>query len=304
MGGLLAGTLIGSFFDTILDSHETFKQKLKAHAHREMLEAAANADGVVTTTEWCMLRWHDCKGFSDTETGGFAWLSLLTFGWLTMGTIVARWTYQDIDYPISNNDTAHMTLATSLEFAVTAVTTGGLSGFPKEAGYDNSLKVGTAIFCGFYCLIGVPLYGLWIGKWAVVLGAVDVKKAVEEECRKALDKGVDDDIAKAYMEEYMPIIYPSKEDGGIMSPEVLQKKKEMIEKDNPALVDALFVYLIRTGKLDVDTLEGFRKGWQKTVGARKLEEHEAAQKMEEDVDEEISGNATVPTMGTQAALQV
>ena len=44
-----------------------------------------------------------------------------------------------------------------------------------------------------------------------------------------------------------------------MSPEVLQKKKEMIEKDNPALVDALFVYLIRTGKLDVDTLEGFRK---------------------------------------------
>lgn len=286
IGGLLAGTLIGSLFETILDKHESFKQSLMVQEKRAALEAEVNADGVVTPQEKCTLMCDDCKNFWETEIGEFTWLSILTFLWLTMGTIVARWTNQDVG-------DGYMTTAAAMEFAVTAVTTGGLSGFPKELGYSNSLRPATAVFCGFYCIIGVPLYGMWIGKWAAVLSAQDTKMVVAKEASEQCSD-LDNMIAKAYVRDYMHLIYPSKEEGGIMTAELLQKRKELVcpmdpeVKENPALVDALFIYLIKNGRLDLETLEGFRKGWAETVGARNHVEQEAMMKehsimIEEDI---------------------
>jgi len=47
--------------------------------------------------------------------------------------------------------------------------------------WGNSLPVGNAIFCGIYCMIGVPLYGVWISKWAAVLMAEDARTATMED---------------------------------------------------------------------------------------------------------------------------
>ena len=77
---------------------------------------------------------------------------------------------------------------------------------------------------------------------------------------------VDAVLAREYVEEFMPLLYPSKAKGGFLSDEqIAAKKKRIYDPDNPemnacpALVDALLMYLIDNDKLNKETLEGFNE---------------------------------------------
>lgn len=56
---------------------------------------------------------------------------------------------------------------TATHFAVSALATGGLTAPPVDA--NGILPTGPALFCGFYCLFGIPLMALTLGIFARVL---------------------------------------------------------------------------------------------------------------------------------------
>ena len=61
----------------------------------------------------------------------------------------------------------HWDPITATHFAVSALATGGLTAPP--VGPDGILPTGSALFCGFYCLFGIPLMALTLGLFARVL---------------------------------------------------------------------------------------------------------------------------------------
>lgn len=71
------------------------------------------------------------------------------------------------------------TLIKAVHFAVSACTTGGLTA--PQVGEDGILAAGPSLFCGFYCLFGVPLFALTLGHFARVLIA---EHYVNAESRK------------------------------------------------------------------------------------------------------------------------
>lgn len=80
-------------------------------------------------------------------------------------------------------------LITATHFAVSALATGGLTG--PDVNADGILPTEPALFCGIYCLFGIPLFALTLGHFARVLvegyvSAVE-EKAVLESIRQPLD---------------------------------------------------------------------------------------------------------------------
>lgn len=59
-------------------------------------------------------------------------------------------------------------LITAAHFAVSALATGGLTAPPVDPA-TGILPTGPALFCGFYCLLGIPLMALTLGIFARVL---------------------------------------------------------------------------------------------------------------------------------------
>jgi len=58
-------------------------------------------------------------------------------------------------------------LITSTHFAVSALATGGLTAPPVDE--NGILPAGPAIFCGLYCIFGIPLFALTLANFASVL---------------------------------------------------------------------------------------------------------------------------------------
>eukprot|EP00934_Nitzschia_sp_Nitz4_P003197 Nitzschia sp. Nitz4//scaffold98_size77359//60977//61803//NITZ4_005556-RA/size77359-processed-gene-0.21-mRNA-1//1//CDS//3329560781//3187//frame0 len=58
-------------------------------------------------------------------------------------------------------------LVTATHFAVSALATGGLTAPPVDK--NGTLPASAAIFCGVYCLFGIPLFALTLGHFARVL---------------------------------------------------------------------------------------------------------------------------------------
>jgi len=75
---------------------------------------------------------------------------------------------------------------TSLHFAVSALATGGLTAPPVND--DGILPAGPAIFCGFYCLFGIPLFALTLGHFARILISKYIASASKMAIVKPLNK--------------------------------------------------------------------------------------------------------------------
>jgi len=80
-------------------------------------------------------------------------------------------------------------IITATHFAVSALATGGLTAPSVNA--DGILPTEAALFCGMYCLFGIPLFALTLGHYARVLvegyvSAVE-ERAVLENIRHPLD---------------------------------------------------------------------------------------------------------------------
>mmetsp|Transcript_3379 Transcript_3379/g.3940 ORF Transcript_3379/g.3940 Transcript_3379/m.3940 type:complete len:539 (+) Transcript_3379:111-1727(+) len=80
----------------------------------------------------------------------------------------------------------HWDLITATHFAVSALATGGLTGPPVNK--DGILPLEPAIFCGVYCLIGIPLFALTLGHFARILVEshiiADEKHAIDRPIQK------------------------------------------------------------------------------------------------------------------------
>lgn len=118
---------------------------------------------------------------------------------------------------------------TALHFAISALATGGLTAPPvdKETGILHPIP---SIFCGIFCLIGIPLFALTLGHFALVL--------VEKEIKEA---------------EQRAICRP------LVAQEFEFAKRLCSTDDVIHLQDFIVLQLLRQGKLRLDTVELIKK---------------------------------------------
>lgn len=79
----------------------------------------------------------------------FCWLAWILVG-IAWGTMTQKWD-----------------IITATHFAISALATGGLTA--PQVNQEGILPPGPSIFCGIYCLIGIPLFGLTLSSFARIL---------------------------------------------------------------------------------------------------------------------------------------
>ena len=86
----------------------------------------------------------------------------------------------------------------SLEYAVTALSTGGLQALQTHQHYKCSphpqLFHGDALFCTFYIATGIPIFGLVMGKLADIL--TDSQLEAERDAEEILEEAIEKDISE------------------------------------------------------------------------------------------------------------
>jgi Ca2+-binding EF-hand superfamily protein len=87
----------------------------------------------------------------------------------------------------------HWDPITATHFAVSALATGGLTA--PDVNPDGILPAGPAIFCGVFCLLGIPLFALTLGHYARVLVSGHVA-AIEASALTRPLSGAEFDLAK------------------------------------------------------------------------------------------------------------
>eukprot|EP00557_Chaetoceros_sp_GSL56_P012566 CAMPEP_0176481548 /NCGR_PEP_ID=MMETSP0200_2-20121128/2884_1 /TAXON_ID=947934 /ORGANISM="Chaetoceros sp., Strain GSL56" /LENGTH=299 /DNA_ID=CAMNT_0017877771 /DNA_START=628 /DNA_END=1524 /DNA_ORIENTATION=+ len=75
-------------------------------------------------------------------------------------------------------------IITSTHFAVSALATGGLTGPPVNS--NGILPTEPALFCGVYCLFGIPLFALTLGHFARILVEGYVAAVEENVVRQSI----------------------------------------------------------------------------------------------------------------------
>lgn len=118
-------------------------------------------------------------------------------------------------------------IITSTHFAVSALSTGGLTGPPVNS--SGILPTEAALFCGVYCLFGIPLFALTLGHFARILVEGYVAAAEENAVIKSI---------------YHPLDVTE-----------FEYAKNLCSKDDEIhLSDFLVLQLLRQGKIDIRTV--------------------------------------------------
>jgi len=146
---------ISLFTESAIDQVETHKTRLQAERKILAEVAAGNITEEDARLQIILERQTD---------GGARNSAFVLIVWIIMGAMVALRTQGD------SVDTAY-----GFEFAIAALSTGGLQGFSAQAGSTCSphpqIPDGSAIFVGLYLLTGIPIFALCLGKFAHVLVA-------------------------------------------------------------------------------------------------------------------------------------
>ena len=122
---------------------------------------------------------------------------------------------------------------TATHFSVSALATGGLTG-PEVNPVDGILPAGPAIFCGLYCLFGIPLFALTLGHFARVLVSKQVSALEANALARPLTRE-EFDLAKHLT---------TKEDNEVH------------------LSDFIVLQLLRQGKLSMEAVEVMKQNFQ------------------------------------------
>ena len=118
-------------------------------------------------------------------------------------------------------------IITSTHFAVSALSTGGLTG--PQVNASGILPTEPALFCGIYCLFGIPLFALTLGNFARLLVEGYVTAAEENAVMKSI---------------YNPLDITE-----------FEYAKNLCSKDDEIhLSDFLVLQLLRQGKIDMRTV--------------------------------------------------
>ncbi len=138
---------------------------------------------------------------------------------------------------------------TATHFAVSALATGGLTAPPVDE--HGILPAEPAIFCGLYCIFGVPLFAMTLGQFASVL----IESYLVEE-------------------EHAAIIRPLSE-----SEYEFASKSLCTNDDAVHLSDFIVLQLMRQGKMSVESLQFMKRQFElcDRDGSGKLSWREATQ---------------------------
>ena len=219
--------------------------------HETLLAAAdARDEGYLDTSKWTpkqllllekatesqTLRSVSCDQFFETQLGRF----VVWTGW---GSV---WVAVGVAFALLDQD---MTGAESWEFAITSISTGGLMGPKVDA--DNHLGTFSALFCSFYCLVGVPLFGAWIGAWINLLLDQSQKEEGVKDALEILSAGIDDTVSEYYIHRIVPVLYPLISEGGMSTKADIEDRCQRIRDDNPPLMDALLIAGLEDGVFDL-----------------------------------------------------
>jgi len=171
-GASIAVGAIGYFAEGFLDKQDTLRAKLKER-RRIFLAAAKGEIGQQDMHAELMME-------KSGMTTGVKNAVLLFLVWVGIGAVVSVRTQNDWD------------LAFGFEFAIAAMSTGGLQGFGTSTSSCSShpqIPDGEAIFVGLYCLSGIPIFGLLMGKMAGFLtdGCAEARQQAKQS--KKMDRG-------------------------------------------------------------------------------------------------------------------
>ena len=120
---------------------------------------------------------------------------------------------------------------TATHFAVSALATGGLTA--PEVNAEGILPARPAIFCGVYCLLGIPLFALTLGHFAYVLVAEQVAALEREALTRPMTK-----------QEY-------------------ELASHLTTKDDVVhLSDFIVLQLLRQGKLTVEAVQVLKENFE------------------------------------------
>lgn len=249
--------MLGVWFSDRLDTAASLKEQVKQMQDFSQQEAKGQLMGgfagkIIETKAHMSI---NCLQFWQSPFGSLALVTIIAGLWLLLGTLFGLYSAED------------MSASEAFEFAFSALTTGGMFGLSAE---NNSLRDESAIFGSIYCLVGVPLYCVWISKHVSMLMIEDRMKKGQQEAIEELQafemsaaggdsETVDLDVAKQYMEQVLPLLCQE---------EVRVGRAAELKVGNPSMVDALLLSLIQHGQLDVGYITGFHAAWQDIVGAR------------------------------------
>ena len=142
-------------------------------------------------------------------------------------------------------------LITSTHFAVSALATGGLTA--PDVNEHGILPTGPSLFCGFYCLFGIPLFALTLGHFARIL--------------------ISNHVAAANRTSIMRPLHRAE----------FEFAKSLCSTDNFVhLSDYVVLQLMRQGKVSMDTVKIIKKQFNSLDRDRKgvLTMDEATQKLD------------------------
>ena len=110
-----------------------------------------------------MSRFVHCKSFATRIYDVIS--NIITNEYNRIYLIFVLWVGMGITWGMKSQ---HWDIITATHFAVSALATGGLTAPPVDSA-TGILPTGPALFCGFYCLFGIPLMALTLANFARVL---------------------------------------------------------------------------------------------------------------------------------------
>lgn len=157
--------------------------------------------------------------------------------------VFLAWVFLGISWGILNQGWDPIT---ATHFAISALSTGGLTAPPVNS--DGILPAGPSIFCGCFCLFGIPLMAITFGHFARAL----VSDHVAEMEKWALTRPVTAtyyEIAKQYLVRTR----------GENSIESNRKRWRQQDWRGLRLSDFIVLQIFRQGRISVDTIDILRK---------------------------------------------
>ena len=185
---------------------------------KDFLKAMSNLDallefqGPLYSSNWLIRKVNELKMVTSTQFVGRHRIYVACLAWVSMGII---WGIKRMNWDF----------ITATHFAISALATGGLTAPPVNA--DGILPTEPAIFCGIFCLIGIPLFASTLAHFARTLVENQVVAEEKRTIFRSLNKK-EFDFAKS-----------------LCSPQ-----DQMVH-----LSDFIVLQLIRMGKVNMDTID-------------------------------------------------
>ena len=163
--------------------------------------------------------------------------------------VFLAWVFLGITWGMTNQGWDPIT---ATHFAISALATGGLTAPPVNS--NGILPAHPAIFCGCYCLFGIPLMAITFGHFARVLVS-DHVAAMEEWALTRPITATDYESAKQYLMKTR-----TEKADSHTSKSIIQRRRQHETSSSPAtwrglrLSDFIVLQILRQGRISAETI--------------------------------------------------